>query len=346
MRHIRLTVCSMLLLTFTAISPIAVAQQKGKNGTEKGGAADKDGKGAADKGAKTAPAGQKGAATTGKKGDPLDVKLNTGDGQIHATYFESTAGKESPAVILLTSTDGPEKKDARNRRIWLPTAQALQKNGFAVITVDLRKHGDSVPPGEDGAAKLKTAMTDYTMMVSADLEAVKAYLLDEHHAEKLNIRKLAIVSMGSSSMVAAAFAVADWAKEPYPDAPSIPQRTPRGQDVQALVMYSPNSNVKGLNLSAITKVLKPLPVAIYIVSSSVNKDDARNAEKIFKAVDLKDEKYKESRKTTSIAKDVHAEGFLEGDYAEASKKDIVDFLTKNVKELPAPWVERIDRRQQ
>ena len=82
------------------------------------------------------------------------------------------------------------------------------------------------------------------------------------------------------------------------------------------------------------------------MSSSVNKDDARNAEKIFKAVDLKDEKYKESRKTTSIAKDVRAEGFLEGDYAEATKKDIVDFLTKNVKELPAPWVERIDRRQQ
>lgn len=347
MLNIRRSFSSMLILTLLAISPTAMAQQKGKEGADKGGTTEKGGKGA-DKGGKNAPPQQqKGTpAATGKKGDPVDSKLNTGDGQIHVTYFESTAGKEAPVAILLTSTDGPEKKDARNRRIWLPTAQALQKNGFAVITVDLRKHGDSVPPGEESAAKLKSSANDYQMMAGVDLETVKAFLMEEHHAQKLNIRKLSIVSMGSSSMVAAAFAVSDWAKPPYPDAPADALKTPRGQDVQAIVMYSPNANVKGLNFNTVMKSLKPLQVAVYVVASSSVKDDTRNADKIFKAVELKDEQFKEYRKTTLVSGDVHAEGFLEGRFAEATTKDIVDFLTKNVKELPAPWVERVDRRQQ
>lgn len=344
MRFLRLTLITLAISLILSAGDFAAAQQKGKGAADKGGPADKGGKGD-EKGAKgSATSTQKGStAATGKKGDPQDIKLNTGDWQISCTYFESTAGKESPVAILLTSADGPEKKDARNRRVWQPTALALQKTGFAVITVDLRKHGDSVPPDAESAAKLKSAPADYQLMASADLEAVKAFLMEEHHAEKLNIRKLGIVSMGSSSMVAAAFAIADWAKTPYPDAPTDALKTPRGQDVQALVMYSPNASVKGLNFNSVMKTVKPLQISVYIVASSANKDDARNADKVFKAVELKEEQFKEYRKLVMVKENLHAEEFLDSKNRDATK-EIVDFLNKNVKELPAPWIERVDRR--
>ncbi|MFN9718957.1 MAG: alpha/beta hydrolase [Planctomycetota bacterium] len=334
------------LIAFLGIVTVAmpVSAQQSKGTADKGAPGEKAGK-ADDKGAKgNAGSPQKGSTSaTGKKGDPQDIKLNTGDWQIQCTYFESTAGKESPVAILLTSADGPEKKDARNRRVWQPTAMALQKGGFAVITVDLRKHGDSVPPDAESAAKLKSSAADHQLMASADLEAVKAFLMEEHHAEKLNIRKLAIVSMGSSSMVAAAFTVADWAKTPYPDAPVDALKTPRGQDVQALVMYSPNATVKGLNFNTVMKAIKPLQVSTYIVASSANKDDVRNADKVFKAVELKEEQFKEYRKLVLVKENLHAEQFLDSKNRDATK-EIVDFLNKNVKELQAPWVERVDRR--
>jgi hypothetical protein len=185
---------------------------------------------------------------------------------------------------------------------------------------------------------------DYPLMVAADMEAIKAFLLAEHTAEKLNVRKLGIVSMGSSSMVAAAFAVADWDKKPYPDGPTLATSTPRGQDVRALICYSPATTVKGINSTTILKAIKPLPIAVYIIAAKDNKDDLKNAEKFFKAVDPKDAAYGEFRKLVIAPGNIRAERFLEAKVDEANK-DITDFMTKNVKQLEIPWASRKDRRE-
>lgn len=294
---------------------------------------------------KNPAAASKPAASTAKDG-ALEMILPTPDGwQIHCTWFESTAGRESACAILLTSTDGVPGKDARNRRVWQPTAIALQKAGFAVMTVDLRKHGDSIPVSPTGEPiPMKISNADYPLMASSDLETVKAFLMEQHKAETLNIRKLAIVAMGSSAMVASAFTIEDWAKTPYPDAPTVDQRTPRGQDVRSLIMYSPNTTVRGLNTSALLKTLKGLPVPVYIVAAKDNKEDARNADKVLKAVELKGDQFKDTRKLLLTPGQTHAEAYLEGQLATATQKDIVDFLTKNVKELEFPWTDRTDRR--
>lgn len=128
-----------------------------------------------------------------------EEKLTAADGwPIHASYYESVEGKESPAIILLAGAEGVDKKDARNRRVWQNTALALQKDGFAVIAVDLRKHGDSLPAAVAGEPlPIKMAPNDYLLMATLDLEAVKDFLLLEHQDEKLNIRKTGIVSVGS-----------------------------------------------------------------------------------------------------------------------------------------------------
>lgn len=303
---------------------------------------------------KSAPAAQKTAppaadakkASTASGGKGVNEVLNAGGWPIHITYFESTGGKESPVAILLTSSEGSDKTDARNRQIWQPTALALQKSGFAVVTADLRKNGDSILPVADGkeAPALKMGTEDYALMAAADLETIKTFLMNEHTAEKLNIRKLGIVSMGSSAMVASAFAVADWDKAPFPDAPTLLARTPRGQDVRALIAYSPNTSVKGLNSTAILKSLKPRDVAVYVVASKDVKDDMRNAEKFYKAIDPKEEALKEYRKLMLVPGDVRAERFLDGKFTEVTTKDIVDFLTKHLKERSdLPWASRKDR---
>jgi predicted alpha/beta hydrolase len=329
---------SAKLFQVTALGILLALQVSDVSAQEKGAAQ----KGAGNQAVKTQPPKQ-GAA----KDKSADEVLTASDGwPIHVTYFESAAGKESPVVILLAGAEGPDKKDVRNRRVWQSTAQALQKAGFAVVSVDLRKHGDSLPPatGTEPVA-VKMVATDYVAMATVDLEAVKTFLLQKHMEEKLNVRKLAIVSIGSSAMVSAAFAVADWAKKPYPDGPTLELSTPRGQDVRALVMYSPNASVKNISLNAVMKTIKGLQIAVHVVASKDNPEDVKSAEKIFKAVELKGEEFKDVRKLTLAAGKTRAEGFLEGTFGDATNKDLVDFLTKHVKELEAPWASRKDRRQ-
>ena len=87
-----------------------------------------------------------------------DRKLTTGDGwPIQISYFPSTRGKEAPCVILVPGCEGYEK--SRTRKAWSELAGFLQKNGYAVVTVDLRKHGDSVPLGDDGKTHSSGAET-------------------------------------------------------------------------------------------------------------------------------------------------------------------------------------------
>ncbi len=287
----------------------------------------------------TAPAQQ--ATNNGVR----EEKLAAGDGwPIHATYYESAGGKESPAVILLAGAEGVDKKDARNRRVWQNTALGLQKSGFAVIAVDLRKHGDSIPEQTEGQpSTIKMAPNDYLLMANSDLEAVKEFLLQEHKDEKLNIRKTGIVAVGSSAMVAASFAAADWLRKPYPDGPTPDSSTPRGQDIRSLIMYSPSTTVKGLNSNSIMKALSGREIAIHIVASKDVKEDFKNAEKIYKSVESKNELYKDGRKLTTAVGDITAEGFLEGRFAEPTNKDITEFLTKSLTELDMPWASRKSR---
>jgi predicted alpha/beta hydrolase len=332
------SVVAFLITCQLAASPSAHAQAKTPPAKNQ-----KDAK--ADSDSKKSPTGTPLSKSAAKDG-VQDLVLPTPDGwQIHCTYYESPAGRESACVIMLNSTDGVVAKDTRNRRFFQPTAVALQKAGFAVITADLRKHGDSVPMSPTGEPlPVKIGPADYALMASGDLESIKAFLMEQHRTEKLNIRKLGIVSMGSSAMVAAAFTIADWAKTPFPDAATVEMRTPRGQDVRSLVMYSPNASVKGINSTAVLKTLKGLPVPVYVVAAKDNKDDLRNAEKVFQAVELKGEQFKESRKILLAPGTTHAEAFLEGRLAEATSKDLLDFLSKNLVSLDAPWRDRTDRR--
>ena len=181
---------------------------------------------------------------------PEDVTFRTKDQKLLAgTYYASNQGKEAPVVVLLHMKGG-------NRLVWRILAPKLQQQGFAVITVDLRGHGQSKGGSSTTAKKKATKKKskgkskrrnvedvnlrpqDYHAMVRLDLEAVKKFIYEQHQEQKLNMRKMGIVAAGMSSAVAVNFAARDWNKEPYEDGLGS-ARTPRGQDVRALVLLSP-----------------------------------------------------------------------------------------------------------
>lgn len=260
------------------------------------------------------------------------------DWPIHVTYFRSDKGKESPVVVLLTAANGTEKTSL-TRRIWTEQAQHLQRNGFAVLTVDLRKHGDSVPEQVQNPRLNRVQPVDYRNMVTGDMEAVKAFLLEKHEEEELNIRKLGIVAGGDSGLVGAAFALNDWNKPPYPDAPRLADRTPRGQDVRAIVMFSPGLT-RGFNA---TRILRPLSdptwgIAFRIYHSSEDEEEARRAKRLFRLIDLKGAEYEGLRSIEEAP--VSGEAFFEGKMGKLVQEDLTTFLTTHLKELPTPWRSR------
>lgn len=170
--------------------------------------------------------------------------------RIAITYFQSSAGENAPVVILLHDKGG-------NRLVWEKGfAPQLQKNGngYAVISVDLRKHGQSSRLGEKSSQNLRAK--DYAAMVTQDLEAVKDFIFKEHQKRNLNMRKTAIVAPEMSAPIAMAFAINDWLKKPIPDAPTFETRTPRGQDIRALILISPNESLPGMSVGKMSLPLR------------------------------------------------------------------------------------------
>ncbi|MEZ6059673.1 MAG: hypothetical protein R3C19_04860 [Planctomycetaceae bacterium] len=288
-------------------------------------------------------------AAAARKGAGDDRILYAPDGwPIHVTYYEAKKTTEpAPVVILLPGAEGREA-GSMTRRVWDETAEALQRIGFAVVSVDLRKHGDSVPEGDAvPAARLnRLAAEDYQAMVLGDLEAVKNFLIEEHELKKLNIRKLGIGAAGSSALVAATFAVNDWAKAPWNDAPTPAASTPRGQDVRALLMLSPKSSVRGLNalgtMQAVSSIVPPIAVHVYY--SQESRQEKKSAESLFRPVEPREEGFEEVRRLAPGP--ASAEGFLKLRSTSGEnlmEKNIADFFNHNLKELQDPWRTRVSK---
>ena len=98
------------------------------------------------------------------------------------------------------------------------------------------------------------------------------------------MRKTGLVAAGFSSVVALNWAWADWLKKPYDDAPTLLTKTPRGQDVQAILMYSPEESVSGLNVVKALPGLRGIGVASMLLYGVKNSKDKRAAVKMYKAI--------------------------------------------------------------
>ena len=206
--------------------------------------------------AATKPAAKPAEAKSGAKEEkkplpaPADMTFKTRDFVgIGATYFGSNLGKDAVPVLLVHDYKG-------TRHDYDLLAAALQKEGHAVLSIDLRGHGESTkymesaegagfnaPAGKKkkiDAAKLTKA--DLDAMVTGDMKAARQFLVKENDAGNLNLNKLCVVGSGMGALIALHWARLDW---------SAPQLTSgkQGRDTRALVLLSPLFDFKGVTVA-------------------------------------------------------------------------------------------------
>ena len=239
-----------------------------------------------------------------EKDKQVDDKLlqSPADGwPLKLTYYKSIAGKDAPVVILM-------HMKGESRLVWSAPlanstppkgfAEQLHEKGFAVVSMDLRKHGQSKPGAEDDDPKKAAAAaadkdkakksstggelkpTDYVLMVR-DMDGIKKFIFEEHQKGNLNMRKTAIIAPGMSAAIAITFAAGDWAKTPYDDAATVAMRTPRGQDVQAMLFLSPETTLPQVPAHQIAAQLKNTPMAAWVVVGGSDTQDKDQAKKLF-----------------------------------------------------------------
>lgn len=258
-----------------------------------------------------------------------------------ATSGMNTAIAQNTATVILLHGSGG------NRRVWRSLGQKLQQAGMAAIAIDLRKHGESQPPPGYRGSITRLAAGDYQMMVTADLDAVKGFLLEEHQKQQINIRKTAIIAADEMVPVAMSYTIGDWLAKPFPDAPILETRTPRGQDIRALAMLSP-VNVAGrlsANLSAGALRSDGWPGSVWIGVGQEDRSDRGVASAIHdrlvggnpissqrvSLVELQQAKVRGTELLTVQGLDV--------------ENQLVKFMEQRVKALPDPWRTRISRLQ-
>lgn len=209
---------------------------------------------------------------------PVPITVTTKDGLIlHATYYGSNLGKQAIPVIMLPGWEGSQKD-------LTSLAIPMQKQGLAVMTVDLRGHGASKSMQGPGGQVIDIDLdrlrpADFTAFVSQDLEAVKGFLMEENNKGNLNIEMLTIVGCDFSAIAAINFAAQDWA---WPLLPTLKQ----GQDVKGLILVSPPKTFKGFhaNQALQTPAVKGEISIMFIVGES-DRSSYADARRTFTAID-------------------------------------------------------------
>ncbi len=266
---------------------------------------------------------------------------------IHITYFPFKESKENPGATPLTAPvvvllhGGGE-----NRLLWEknsspreqdPFPILLQKRGYIVVTVDLRKHGDSVIP----EGNMEVGPNDYPAMLAGDMAAVQDFLFSEHQSQRLNMQKLGIIAIGPSAAVATAYAAFNWSLPPFDDAPIPANRTPRGQDVKAIILISPDTAAGRLKTGTSLRTLKGLTpfIALQVVVGAKDQAAKRQAESIFNSYVTSSKSSKEPSRSEFLTPDTKESGMAlfrqPTVYAFALK-----FLETNLKPLDIPWRDR------
>lgn len=280
--------------------------------------------------------------------------LVTKDGfAIAATYWPSALKQDASVVVLLHGANG-------NQLDWATLPKKLQDEGYAVLAIDLRGHGQSkgtAASGEsvDTKSKTKSKTTskssvdagslkagDYQAMVLGDMEAVKAFVFSEHQQQKLNMNKMGIIGAGLGAAVALKYAAVDWAKKPHSDGP-VGNQTPRGQDVRALVLLSPDSEIGGLPLPDAIKALRvpALQVAMMYAVGKKDKADKGQAKKLYDIAVTPIDKNEGRMYLQEYESPARGTALLTKN--RTVETHIVNFLKKHLQEVRSEWRDRESR---
>ncbi len=247
---------------------------------------------------------------------------------------------QAAVVLLLHGEKGDrsfwDKTSAPPGANGKPFAEILNSQGYAVVALDLRKHGESTREGNE-----KVLPADHEAMVY-DLVSVKEFIFKEHQAKRLNMRKLAIIALDDAAPVAAQFADIDWQQTPYDDHAIFSERTPRGQDVQALVLVSPSATAGRLQTPKALRALSnpAMGIAFMIAVGKKDSSGSKTAASLFRQVGSKaNEERTRLEEVDSNEKSQH----LFGNPRVRIEVPILQFLKKHVQDKSTPWVDRRSR---
>lgn len=270
---------------------------------------------------------------------PEAITVSTKDGMIiHGTYFGSNLGKKAIPVIMLPGWE-------RSQKDLTGLALAMQKEGLAVLTVDLRGHGNSKsiqgPGGQIVEIDLdRIRASDFEAFVAQDLEAVKSFLMQENNKGNLNIEMLTIVGCDFSATAALNFAAQDWS---WPILPAMKQ----GQDVKGLILVSPPKTFKGFNANRALQVpAVKNELSIMIIAGQQDRTSFSDAKRVFSSIDKIRQKTVTDSKDRTVffaAKPTGLEGTdLLVDPRSNCLKDILFFTKVHLAELQSsdPWTDR------
>jgi pimeloyl-ACP methyl ester carboxylesterase len=175
-----------------------------------------------------------GGKTAGQK-----VSFLTDDGVlIIGTYYSPSSSQQtSPNAVILLHMLG------RNRNDWNAFASTLsnRSNGFSVLSIDLRGHGDSINQEGKSISFQSFTPTDYNRMV-LDVKAAKHFLVTQKNILPNNI---AIVGASIGANIGLKYAASD---------PSI----------KAVVLLSPGLDYRGVTTS---DSIRQYPNPIYIATA-------------------------------------------------------------------------------
>lgn len=164
------------------------------------------------------------------------VQLRTQDDlRLAASFFPPRGRREarSPAAILVHDA-------GRSRSDLVDLASALQKRGFAVLTLDLRGHGESRTAEVAFRPEDPTAAERLWAFTLRDVEAAAAFLRSRSDVHTSN---LSLVGVGAGAALAARHALRDG-------------------NARAVVLVAPREENLGFNLMADVRGLGGLPTLI------------------------------------------------------------------------------------
>jgi len=182
--------------------------------------------------------------------------------ELSGTYYRGTGGRDTPCVMMIHDRG----KDS-SRAEWDALARALQKEGFAVLTLDLRGHGKSTTVTKDfwspqfaniksgfkgpGLAKTTSITSDfkpgYWPWLAQDLAAGRRFLDLKNDAGELNSGSIIVIGAGEGASLGMLWVATEFERQYLVGfLPLKSQGTPRlgGDDIAGCVWISAVSRTK------------------------------------------------------------------------------------------------------
>lgn len=156
------------------------------------------------------------------------VPIQTADYvELDGTYYRGNKGRDTPCVIIVHKFGSDRTKSGLD-----DLAKALNAEGFAVLTFDLRGHGGSVnvspgfwtlPPNRNGI--LRANPTRQTTISAAnfkptyfpwlvnDVAAARRFMEVKNDAGELNAQSIFIIGAGEGASLGLAFVASEWNRQ-------------------------------------------------------------------------------------------------------------------------------------